>query len=69
MAKKTKSAEASKLTPEELKRIEDEKKEAERHDANKTAHLSKLGSNFLNRKDGQVKATAGRGRGGRGGRG
>lgn len=58
------------MTPEELKRIEDERLEAERHDANKTAHLSKLGSNFLNRKDGKVKTDGGRGAGrGRGSRG
>lgn len=35
------------------------------HDANKTAHLSKLGSNFIVKKDGRVMGDGG-GRGGRG---
>mmetsp|Transcript_12617 Transcript_12617/g.19050 ORF Transcript_12617/g.19050 Transcript_12617/m.19050 type:complete len:335 (-) Transcript_12617:281-1285(-) len=69
MQKKAKSEEESKLTPDELRKLEEEKREAERHDANKTAHLSKLGSNFIIRKDGRVK-TDGGGRGNRrGGRG
>jgi hypothetical protein len=44
-----------------LRKLEEEKKLAATHDASKTAHLSKLGSKFIVKKDGRVMGDGNRG--------
>jgi hypothetical protein len=61
MLKKTKSEEESLLDPIKLKQKKEAEMEAERHNADKTAHYSKLGQAFI-RKEEKSKG-AGRGRG------
>lgn len=65
MLKKNKSEEESLLDPIKLKQKKEAEEQAERHNADKTAHYSKLGQAFI-RKEARGGGKEGGGRTGRG---
>ena len=63
LAKRTKLEEAARLDPEIQRQREEARLEAEKHDADKTAHYAKLGRTFVAGGRGKEGGRGGRGRG------
>ena len=74
LSKKKQEEEESKMKPEQLQKLKEERRLAEAHEKSKTNHLSSLGSKYMPAKkkasNGEIVIErGGGGRGGRGGRG